>query len=88
MGYFCFLYPGSKGWPTRDVDFLACSVISNDIEDIKCVFTQICKLDYPDGVTFLDVQSIRKERIREKAKYEGVRLSVNAYIGKAIKQSE
>ncbi len=81
-GLFLFSLSGFKGRPTRDVDFLACG-ISNDIEDIKCVFTQICKLDYPDGVTF-DVQSIRTEKIREKAKYEGVRLSVNAYIGKAV----
>lgn len=67
--------------PTKDIDFLACSV-SNEISYIKDLFRAICNIKVNDGVTF-DANTIVTERIAEGADYKGVRIKVNSYLGNA-----
>jgi predicted nucleotidyltransferase component of viral defense system len=81
-GLFLFSMREFKGRPTRDIDLLA-QQISNDMEKIKKVFEEICNIEYLDGVIF-DIASLTVERIRKDAKYEGVRIEVDAYLGKAV----
>ncbi|MBM7556072.1 nucleotidyl transferase AbiEii/AbiGii toxin family protein [Halanaerobacter jeridensis] len=70
--------------PTKDIDFLA-ENITNDLEKIKNVFKNISQIQFEDGVEF-ETDSIQVEKITEGAEYEGVRLNIIAYLGKARKR--
>jgi predicted nucleotidyltransferase component of viral defense system len=74
--------PASR--PTVDIDFSA-KKIKNDREIIKEAFTNICSIPVEDGVTF-DTKTVRVSGIMEDADYEGVRISVDAYLGTAKNQ--
>jgi len=66
--------------PTRDIDLLGHT--SNVVEQVINVFRKICETDVdPDGMTF-DVESIRGERIKEDADYEGVRVTFAGFLGR------
>ena len=62
--------------PTKDVDFLG-SGVSNDLEEIKNAFIEICKVNDDDSVWF-NIETITSETIKEDDKYEGVRLFIEA----------
>lgn len=67
--------------PTRDADFLASG--ENSLERLCGIFKEIC--DEPvvdDGLRF-DPASVRAERIREDADYEGVRVKFRGHLEKA-----
>ena len=68
--------------PTRDIDLLGHT--GNDLPSIEDVFRQICVLHVEpnDGVQF-DPDSVKAVPIIEKAKYQGVRVHLTAYLGKA-----
>ena len=66
--------------PTRDIDALAID-LPDDPATLAAMFKPVFGMDVGDGVVF-DVESIVAEVIREAANYQGVRLSVNAYLGK------
>jgi predicted nucleotidyltransferase component of viral defense system len=68
---------------TKDIDFLA-KQISGTMENIGEVFAEICTVDGSDGVVF-DAGSIDVKRIKEDADYEGVRVLITCYLGKAHK---
>jgi predicted nucleotidyltransferase component of viral defense system len=72
-----------KTRPTRDIDFLAQNV-SNDLEKIKQVFSQISQIQINDGVSY-DKDSIEVEKITEGADYDGVRIKITGFIGNARK---
>lgn len=80
-GLFLFSMTGFTGRPTRDIDFLAYQ-ISNDMESIKEIFKNICKIEYNDSVAF-DSNSVLVEEIRKEAEYKGVRVKLTGYLGKA-----
>ncbi|PKP56615.1 hypothetical protein CVT91_12630 [Candidatus Atribacteria bacterium HGW-Atribacteria-1] len=80
-GLLLFSMTGFTGRPTRDIDFLAYQ-ISNDMENIKEIFKNICKIEYNDSVVF-DSNSVLVEEIREEAEYKGVRVKLTGYLGKA-----
>jgi len=80
-GLFLFSMTGFTGRPTRDIDFLAYQ-ISNDMESIKEIFKNICKIEYNDSVVF-DSNSVLVEEIRKEAEYKGVRVKLTGYLGKA-----
>jgi len=68
---------------TRDADFL--SFGPNDVEAITSVFRELCEAgnaNPEDGVRF-DTDSIQGAQIREEEEYAGVRILLDAYIGKA-----
>jgi hypothetical protein len=67
---------------TRDIDFLAFT--ENEIEALTAIVHDICSIEYPDdGLTF-DSTSIEAQRIKEDADYEGVRIRLRGFLGKAI----
>ncbi|MFP4021370.1 MAG: nucleotidyl transferase AbiEii/AbiGii toxin family protein [Halanaerobium sp.] len=72
-----------KTRPTRDIDFLAQNV-SNDLEKIKQVFSQISQIQINDGVSY-DKDSIEVEKITEGADYDGVRIKISGFISNARK---
>jgi len=78
---------------TRDADFL--SFGSSDVESVTAVFRELCRdgdrqddadgdddLGPEDGVQF-DPDSLQGARIREEEEYDGVRIHLTAYLGKA-----
>ena len=80
-GLFLFSMTGFIGRPTRDIDFLAYQ-ISNDMESIKEIFKNICKIEYNDSVVF-DSNSVLVEEIRKEVEYKGVRVRLTGHLGKA-----
>lgn len=80
-GLLLFSMNNFKGRPTRDIDFLA-DDISNELENIRKTFIGICGIQYDDGITY-DIDGITVERIKEDAEYEGVRVKIKSFLGKA-----
>jgi hypothetical protein len=67
--------------PTRDADFLARG--DNSAERFAHVFRELCVLEVDeDGVRF-DADTVEAERISEDANYEGVRVTLVAYLERA-----
>lgn len=79
-----FLLTEYKSRPTRDIDFLA-QQISNDTENIKEVFNDICSIEYNDDGVRFDSDNIEVTDIKKDADYQGVRVKVNCYLGNARK---
>jgi predicted nucleotidyltransferase component of viral defense system len=69
--------------PTRDIDFLGFST-SNDLDEIRDIVTEIARIELADGVRF-NIESVRVERIKEDADYEGVRVKLEARLTAAKK---
>src|SRR3972149_4891718 len=69
--------------PTKDIDFLG-SATSNDMGNIKSMIREIAGLHLPDGVIFYP-DSVKAERIKEDADYEGIRMRVEAIMNNARK---
>ncbi len=67
--------------PTLDIDLLGTG--TNDAEELAALFRDLCAQEGPsDGLTFL-TSSVKVEGIREGREYEGVRVSVQAMLGKS-----
>lgn len=67
--------------PTRDIDFLGFT--TNDLDAVARIIQEICiQGAEPDGLAF-DTSTIQSERIIEDADYEGVRVNLIGYLGKA-----
>ena len=67
--------------PTKDVDFLAKN-ISNSLENISRVMSDVAKIEYPnDGVVF-HPETIKVVIITEEKEYNGVRVSMIAELSK------
>jgi hypothetical protein len=67
--------------PTRDADFLAHG--DNTPERFFRIFQELSRMNVePDGLTF-DADSVKAQRITEDANYEGVRVTLTAYLDRA-----
>jgi len=66
--------------PTRDIDFLGDGV-SNKPDDIRKIMREIGAIENDDAVIF-DIKRISTEQITEHADYSGVRVRVEARLGK------
>ena len=67
--------------PTKDIDVLG--FIANDIADIEKVFKLLCNLVVEDdGLIFL-ANTVKGQEIREAKKYQGIRITLTAKLGKA-----
>jgi hypothetical protein len=67
--------------PTRDIDLLGFS--GNAVETLVRTMQEIClQAVEPDGITF-DPDSVKGERIKEDADYEGTRIRLRGTLGKA-----
>jgi len=70
--------------PTIDIDLLGIK-IKNDQENLLKIFTEICKIEFlEDGIVF-DFNSIKTVEINAIKKYQGIRISLLAYLD-TIKQ--
>ena len=66
--------------PTRDIDLLGHT--GNAIDAIVEMFRSVCELNVdPDGLTF-NAKTVKGERIKEDADYEGIRITMTAQLGR------
>lgn len=77
-GAMLFLALGGKAYrPTRDLDFLGFG--SAEVNDVVTRIAEVCSMPATDGIVF-ETGTIKAERIREDAEYEGVRVWVPASL--------
>ena len=69
----------TKFRPTRDIDLLGYT--SNEVEVLVKIIREICELHVEDDGIIFDPKSVRGERIKEDADYEGVRLRFQGRLG-------
>jgi len=67
--------------PTKDIDFLG-SNLTNDADELKEVIKEICAIEAEDAVEF-DAESVDVEDITIDRLYPGLRVKLNAYMGRA-----
>lgn len=67
--------------PTKDIDFLG-SNLTNDADELKKIIKEICAIEAEDAVEF-DAESVDVENITIDRLYPGLRVKLNAYIGRA-----
>ena len=78
-GIFLYaVFDGNYSRATTDIDLLA-KRISNDVKDMKAVFTDIFSLDVDDPLRF-DLDSLDARPITEFKEYHGVNVSIMAYL--------
>jgi predicted nucleotidyltransferase component of viral defense system len=82
-GLLLYVLAEEKSRPTKDIDFLA-RQISNEINNIAQVFSDICLITCNDGLKF-DGENLITENIKEDADYQGVRIRINCHLGQAKK---
>jgi len=74
-------WTGQAYRPTVDMDFLSHGVASN--ERLTGVFRNVCAVEVePDGLEF-DGNSVKASPIREEQEYQGQRVTLTAFLGKA-----
>jgi predicted nucleotidyltransferase component of viral defense system len=78
----CFQIPATR--PTKDIDFLAEQLSSDQIE-LEDIFKKVAEHYCNDGVRFNSL-SVSSERIKEDADYEGIRMKIDATLGQARKR--
>jgi len=66
--------------PTRDIDLLGFG--SSEIADLKTIITEICMIEFEDGLEFR-TDTVTVEEIREATDYGGLRAKFLAFIGTA-----
>lgn len=66
---------------TKDIDLLA-KHLASQLEDIAAVFKDILALELDDGLVF-NIESLKVDRIREGAEYQGVRVIVECRLEQA-----
>jgi hypothetical protein len=67
--------------PTKDIDLLG--RLDNSLENLAAVVAEVCAVEVEqDGIIF-SADSIRTERIKEDADYEGVRARFEGLLGRA-----
>ena len=80
-GIFLYaVFDGNYARATTDIDLLA-QKVSNDVEDIKAIFTDIFSLDVGDPLRY-DLDSLEVHSITEFKEYHGVNVSIMAYLDK------
>ena len=81
-GLFLFGIDLELGRPTRDIDFLG-KALPCDLELINSIVVEIASTKVEDDGVRFDVNSVRTEKIKEDADYEGVRIKIDGYLEKA-----
>ena len=67
--------------PTRDIDLLG--RLSNSVSHVVSVIETICQEPVPDDGLIFDTDKISGKQITEGANYQGVQVTLPAYLGKA-----
>jgi len=71
------IWTGEPHRPTKDMDLLGFG--KNDIPTLENIFREICAIDGEDGLEF-SVESIKGAEIRAEKKYQGVRITLSAFL--------
>ncbi len=66
---------------TRDIDLLA-EQLSNQADELRRIFREICSIQADDGVTF-KLDSIEANPIIQNADYQGVSISFDAFLDRS-----
>lgn len=82
-GLLLYTILDEKARATKDVDFLA-REMENTLEELESIFREICTINSDDAVLF-DISTLKAERIKEDADYEGVRVKVVAHLDRSKK---
>jgi predicted nucleotidyltransferase component of viral defense system len=81
-GAMLFLvWTGAQYRATKDMDFLALK--SSSVEQLRDVFREICGMSLVDDGLVFEPESVQAEEIREDNLYRGVRVVMQARLGKA-----
>lgn len=72
-----------KARTTKDIDMLA-RQLNNSLENLETIFKNICSIIAEDAIYF-DLSTLKVERIKEDADYEGVRVRVTAFLDRTKK---
>lgn len=84
-GTLLFAYEKFESRPTVDVDFLGKNIASSK-ENIRNIFSDICKLSCPeDGIRF-DYENILVEDIMINREYKGVRVQTIAHLDTIVQR--
>lgn len=83
-GALIYTLGGEESRHTRDIDFLI-NKLDADTEKLKVVFTEICEMEYEDGVVF-DSAGIKLAEIQKEGSYTGTRIKVQAQLGNIAQQ--
>ena len=75
------LWTAQRYRPTRDADFLANG--DNSPERFVRIFQEISSVEVEDDGLRFDPKTVKAERIKEDADYEGVRVTFTAFLEKA-----
>lgn len=67
---------------TKDVDFLALG--PDSAEFVRDMVTAVLRQEYPEDALRFDPESVRFQPIRAQHKYHGQRVTMRAYLGKAV----
>ena len=67
---------------TMDIDLLG--FMDNSLEEVERAFREICALDVQDDGLLFDMDTLRVQRIKEDADYEGVRITFRAELDTAM----
>lgn len=82
-GLLLYTILDDKARITKDIDLLARELAST-LDGLQRIFKEVCSIEADDAVHF-DTETIRAERIKEDADYEGVRIKVTAFLDKSKK---
>ncbi len=82
-GLLLYTILDDKARATKDIDLLAKELVST-LDGLQDIFKEVCSIEDDDAVRF-DTETIRAERIKEDAEYEGVRIKVTAFLDKSKK---
>lgn len=75
------VWDAASSRPTRDIDFLGFT--NNDIDEVEAIIVDACNGDCADDGIVFDSKSVKGERIKEDADYEGIRVKFVGYLEKA-----
>lgn len=76
-GTLIYAMEGVKTRPTMDIDFLGAH-LANDVNILKNVFAEICKIQYFEDCAWFDSSTITAESISENSKYQGIRIYIQS----------
>ncbi len=75
------LWTGHLYRPTRDVDLLGFG--DSSIKRVEDVLRDVCQIEAPDDGLVFDAASVKGAKIRDDQEYEGVRITLLAFLEKA-----
>ena len=75
------LWTKERHRPTRDADFLATG--DSSPERFVRIFQELSAFEFTDDALRFDAKTVKAQRIKENADYEGVRVTLTAFLDKA-----